>query len=216
MEYTKIYNQLIERAKTRQLEGYIEKHHIIPKCLGGSNDKENLVKLTAREHFLCHKLLTKIYPKNEKLWYALFLMSINKNKKVKYIISSKEYESIKTQWNLFSKNKSKPKGFGEKIISKERNEKIGKANSKPKPQGFGDKHSLKMKGKPKPQGFGEKVINNKSKIIIQFDKQNNFIKEWPSAVIASIELKINKSQINSAARGNTPTKTAGGYIWKYK
>ena len=62
MEYTRIYNQLIERAQNRTLEGYVEKHHIIPKCLGGSNNKENLVELTAREHFLCHKLLTKIYP----------------------------------------------------------------------------------------------------------------------------------------------------------
>ena len=52
MNYQKIYNQIIERAKNRQLEGYKEKHHIIPRCLNGNNDKENLVKLTAREHFL--------------------------------------------------------------------------------------------------------------------------------------------------------------------
>ena len=44
MNYQRIYNQIIERAKTRQLEGYVEKHHIIPRCLGGLDDKENIVK----------------------------------------------------------------------------------------------------------------------------------------------------------------------------
>jgi len=56
MNYQKIYDQIIERAKNRKLEGYKEKHHIIPKCLGGPDNKENLVELTAREHFLCHLL----------------------------------------------------------------------------------------------------------------------------------------------------------------
>jgi len=80
MDYQKIYNQIIERAKTRQLEGYKEKHHILPKCIGGLDVKENLVELTAREHFLCHKLLCKIYPNEYKLWYALWLMVIGKQK----------------------------------------------------------------------------------------------------------------------------------------
>ena len=216
MEYIKIYNQIIERAQNRKLEGYKEKHHIIPRCMGGSNNKENIVELTAREHFLCHHLLCKIYPENEKLWYALFLMAINKNKKTKYIISAREYSYIKEKWNLYSKNKSKPDGFGDKIRSKERNEKIGKANSKPKPKGFGEAHSIKMKGKPKPEGFKEKVIKNKSKSILQYDSNNNLIREWPNAVQAGKELGINKSQINAAARENTTYKTAGGYIWKYK
>ena len=47
--------------------GRLEVHHIVPKCLGGSNKKENLVELTAREHFICHRLLCEIYPKNKKL-----------------------------------------------------------------------------------------------------------------------------------------------------
>lgn len=58
MNYEKIYNQIIERAKLsnriKSKENYFEKHHIIPKCLGGDNEKENLVLLTAREHFICH------------------------------------------------------------------------------------------------------------------------------------------------------------------
>ena len=52
---------------------YKEKHHVIPKCLGGLNEKSNLIELTAREHFLCHCLLCEIDPENEKLKYALYL-----------------------------------------------------------------------------------------------------------------------------------------------
>lgn len=124
MNYQRIYNQIIERAKERILEGYKEKHHILPKCLGGSNDKSNLVELTAREHFLCHRLLCEIYPKNDKLWYALFLMAIGKNRHSKtdpYKISSRTYEFLKLN---FIENIKK------KTISEDQKSKISKANSK--------------------------------------------------------------------------------------
>jgi len=51
MDYQNIYSQIIERAKNHQLEGYKEKHHIIPKCMGGTDEKENIAELTAKEHF---------------------------------------------------------------------------------------------------------------------------------------------------------------------
>jgi hypothetical protein len=54
--YYSIINYRIDNTPV----GYCEKHHILPKCLGGSNDKLNLVQLTAREHFICHLLLVKI------------------------------------------------------------------------------------------------------------------------------------------------------------
>ena len=59
MNYQKIHDAIIERAKTRKLEGYKERHHIIPRCLGGTDDNENLVDLTAREHFIIHLLYNK-------------------------------------------------------------------------------------------------------------------------------------------------------------
>lgn len=70
MDHQRIYNEIIDRALLRRVEGYTEKHHIIPKCLGGSNDKINIVRLTAREHFLCHWLLFRAYPHNRKLAIA--------------------------------------------------------------------------------------------------------------------------------------------------
>jgi hypothetical protein len=59
-KYTKWYDSIIVNAKTRPTTGYIERHHIVPKSLGGTNEKDNLVRLTAREHFVCHLLLTKM------------------------------------------------------------------------------------------------------------------------------------------------------------
>lgn len=69
MKYKIIYDSIIQKAKNLEEHreklkktklGYYERHHIIPKCMGGDNSKENLVLLTYREHFLCHWLLVKI------------------------------------------------------------------------------------------------------------------------------------------------------------
>ena len=59
-KYTSIYYSIIERSKNRNISGYTEKHHIIPKSLGGTNNTSNIVILTAREHYICHVLLTKM------------------------------------------------------------------------------------------------------------------------------------------------------------
>lgn len=89
MNYTKIYESLTSKnAKS----DYTEVHHIVPKCMGGSNDKSNLVRLTAREHYLAHRLLTKIYPKNPSIWHAFACMSRVKRER-KY--TSLQYEMMK-------------------------------------------------------------------------------------------------------------------------
>lgn len=98
MNYQRIYGQIVDRAKTRVLEKeiYREKHHIIPKCLGGSDDKENLVELTAREHFLCHWLLARIYPNNSKIRYAFWIMCGGGNSRQnRYSPSSRQYEEAR-------------------------------------------------------------------------------------------------------------------------
>ena len=74
MNYKRIYDSIIERAKERVPEGYVERHHIIPRCMGGTDERENLVALTPEEHFLCHVLLVKIYPEQKGLIYAVSMM----------------------------------------------------------------------------------------------------------------------------------------------
>jgi len=72
-KYEKIYEELCQNAKQRNIlkETGFEVHHIKPRCLGGNDHKDNLVKLTLREHFIAHKLLVKIYPNNEDLKFAV-------------------------------------------------------------------------------------------------------------------------------------------------
>ena len=76
MNHAKVYSMLIENALNRSItEGvYYESHHIVPKCLGGSDDKGNKVKLTYREHFVAHRLLHRIYPEHLGLLHSVKIM----------------------------------------------------------------------------------------------------------------------------------------------
>lgn len=76
MNYARIYYQIIERRIQNTLVGYVEEHHIVPVSLGGSNSKDNLVKLSAREHFICHWLLVKMH-KRCKISYYKMLKAFN-------------------------------------------------------------------------------------------------------------------------------------------
>ena len=106
MNYQKIYDQIIERAKTRKLESYKERHHIIPKCIGGTNEKSNIVELTAREHFLCHWLLYEIYLGNRKLAMAFFMMcNIKDRNQKRYTPSSRIYQYAKNVSSLLHHSK---------------------------------------------------------------------------------------------------------------
>lgn len=116
MNYQKIYNNIIQRGKNRILEGYKEKHHIVPRCLGGTDDEENLVSLTPEEHYLCHLLLVKIYPNSIRLVKAaMFMISSNNNVKR----NNKAYGWLKRQYSEYmrgSNNPSKMNGVWNKGI----------------------------------------------------------------------------------------------------
>lgn len=76
MNYLSHYRKLIARAKARDsVVGYVEKHHVLPRCMGGCDSVENIVVLTAEEHFVAHQLLLKIYPSVGGLATAAVLMS---------------------------------------------------------------------------------------------------------------------------------------------
>lgn len=98
MDYSKIYSALIARGLERglikkKLNYYTEKHHIIPKSMGGQNKKDNYVLLTAREHFFAHELLYKIYRNSEMAFALNKFFGGSKEQK----ISSKEYSWIKKE-----------------------------------------------------------------------------------------------------------------------
>ena len=92
-KYLTMYNSIIQNAKNRDIKGYVEKHHIIPKSLGGTNDNNNIVVLTAREHFICHRLLTKITSgkSRQKMLYAVGRF-VQDGGNVNRLLTSRQYE----------------------------------------------------------------------------------------------------------------------------
>ena len=97
MNYKKHYEKLISKARNRSIlkSEYKEVHHIIPKCMGGDDSKDNLISLFPEEHWLAHLLLIKIYPKNKKLLYAVHAMSVRKNETM--VRSNKVYGWLKRE-----------------------------------------------------------------------------------------------------------------------
>ncbi len=79
MNYQKVYDKIIKHFRSQTLgdDIYIEKHHIVPRSFGGSDDPSNLVALTARAHFICHLLLVKMHTgeKRQKMAYALYMLA---------------------------------------------------------------------------------------------------------------------------------------------
>ena len=100
-KYTSWYYDIVHNAKSRTLPNdvYFEKHHIIPVSLGGSNNKENIVKLTAKEHYVCHRLLTKMTVGDQKrsMNHAFWRFVNSKNTKRSYHlkITARIYELAK-------------------------------------------------------------------------------------------------------------------------
>lgn len=174
LKYERWYNNLITKAKNRTKRDsneYYEIHHIIPKCIGGNNEKSNLVILTYREHIIAHMLLSNIYPNNIKLLFAVKAVVIHNKTSLrpnasKYI-STRTLDRIKKDAINARKGIKMPDWFGkrisqsnkERIVSEETKKKISESNKgKPRTQSQLDiikKYSFK-KGQ-KPWNIGKKM-----------------------------------------------------------
>lgn len=109
-KYSKWYFSIISNPHH---DVYMEKHHIIPKSLGGSNQKSNLVALSARQHFVAHLLLTKMTEGKErsKMVWALHRMAFSKNKYHDRKFTAAEYATTRKIFAEYSSasQKNKPK-----------------------------------------------------------------------------------------------------------
>jgi hypothetical protein len=177
MNYQKIHDQIIERAKTRQLEGYKEQHHIVPKCIGGTNDKDNLVSLTAREHFIIHKILCEIHPTNKKLHDAVWCMIhlVNKHHQRGYVVSNREYEYLKKRRSVFLSETQ----------SGENNPFFGKTHSIENKKLFGENAKKLHTGRKRTQQTKDNIRNGllnseKHKQAVQDPEYRNQISETVS------------------------------------
>lgn len=132
MDYHKHYELLVCRAVSRELTGYSEKHHIIPRCIGGTNSKFNLVRLTAEEHYVAHQLLVKMYPDKPKLSFAAWCMTAN----VKGLRNNKQYswlrlkfiDALNKSWTADRKKQMSERSKNQ-IMSSEVKQRLAELNS---------------------------------------------------------------------------------------
>jgi hypothetical protein len=182
-KYFKYYYSIIRRAKSRDISGYKERHHIIPKSLGGSNDKENLVDLTAREHFICHLLLTKITEgKNKRsMIFALNALSTLENEhQIRH--RSRMYDLSR---RLFAEEQSK-------VMAGLGNPMFGKKHSEESKRKMSNSHKGKI-----PWNFG-KVLSetHRANISKSNSGENNFM-------FGKTHSEESKNKISNQNKGHT-------------
>jgi hypothetical protein len=157
-KYTKWYNNIIKNRKQNTAFGYTERHHIIPKSLGGNNKKENIVKLTAKEHFICHLLLVKMTENKEKakMSYALrCLVNQQNHLQQRYKITSRMYIVIKslTREAIGNIMKGKDNPFYGKSHSVETKQRMKEKRALQDAPMLGKNHSTETKQKLKDANF---------------------------------------------------------------
>lgn len=118
-KYTICYYQIIDRARSRILSDvYFERHHIIPKSLGGLNNKDNIVQLTAKEHFVCHRLLTKMTQGTDllKMKRAVWRMAIpGSTLQKRFKPNARTYEFLRLEFGFLKKGIKTPDNVRQKI-----------------------------------------------------------------------------------------------------
>ena len=116
MDYKRIYNRLIEHRQNNILtNGYIERHHILPRSLGGTNENSNIVALTGREHYIAHLLLAR-FNKCQQTVYALWMMQMksSKNYDRPCIKTGRMYEWARKEFAKYASKNAKISSKGER------------------------------------------------------------------------------------------------------
>ena len=131
MTYNEFIDKIInERGRFNCGNEYHERHHIIPKCLGGTNNKDNLIDLYAKEHFEAHRLLSLENPQIKGLVYAWHRMSNGGNKNMdSYKLTQEEYEEMKKVYSEMRRKEATGVKQSAETIEKRVSKLRGKARS---------------------------------------------------------------------------------------
>lgn len=203
--YEKFIQSILDsRGRFACGEEYHERHHILPKCMGGADVENNLIDLFAKEHFEAHRLLALENPDNDKLVYAWHMMSVVKDKNQdRYEVTPEEYEEAKI---LFSKSlsnlmKGKPKTESHKQKIRDSNK--GKHNHHGKNNPRYGKRGITDEGAKKISESNKKRVgklNANSIQVLQYDKNFNLLKEWGSLTLAGKALGYSRHRISNAIK----------------
>ena len=207
-----IDNILNTRGRFSCGEEYHERHHILPRCMGGSDDDDNLIDLFAREHFIAHKLLAKENPENDKLTYAWWMMSHVKDKNQQRVeITPEEYEEARTAFSevhsaIISQILKGHKVSAESRIKISINHADVSAENNPM---YGKHHTEEAKLRVSNANKGRKSVRRNCTPVICVELNRVF----EDATAAGKELNIDSSAILKCCRGER--KTCGGYRWNF-
>jgi hypothetical protein len=177
MDYKKHYNLLMDRSRGRKLEGYVEKHHIVPKCLNGSDDESNLAILTPEEHFLAHQLLVKMYPKCQPLINAAVIMTTH-------------HTNSRANNKLFGWLRRKASEYRKQWLIE---------NGHPKGM-LGKKH--KGSGLSKVLAAQALIVETKKVKIYAYNLDGTFYKEYSSITECADDLQTSPSNVKYTADGD--------------
>ena len=108
MNYVNVYYSIIKNRLDNPVEGYVERHHIVPKSEGGTDNDDNIVALTAREHYICHLLLAKIYNDYKMYCAVVYMQCKTKRQKRDFKFNSHLYEHMRKDFSI--KNSEAHKG----------------------------------------------------------------------------------------------------------
>jgi hypothetical protein len=221
MNYKIAYEKIVSKAKnsnrTKLKNGdkdyvYYEAHHIIPKCMGGEGKAcewkwhNNIVLLTPREHFICHWLLTEIYPNNIKLASCFFRFCKGRQK----YHQGKDYYRPSSRMYEYARNKIIEVGISNETRNKMRSSKLGENNPMKRSELSGKNHHM---NRPEVKEKVSGVNHYRSKPVNQLSLDGKLLKTWISPSEAAKILNFNQSNITSCCLGRY--KSSMGYIWQY-
>lgn len=170
--YEEFINNIIAiRGRHGCVEEYYETHHIIPRCMGGSDDEDNLIDLYAREHFQAHRLLALENPHNKSLIYAWWMMSHKTSREYqeRYEVTPEEYEESKKSFVEMQRQQKASEETRRKIsenhidVSGENNPFYGKRHSEETRKKIGEARKGKYTGINNPN-YGKSWSEERRKL----------------------------------------------------
>lgn len=194
MTYEEFINNILEtRGRFACGDEYHERHHIVPKCMGGTNDEDNLIDLFAREHFEAHRLLALENPENSSLIYAWNMMFVQLNNGERYEPTADEYERARL---LVSQKKKK--------------DMVGNANRKGTTTSDDGRRNIGNARRGKTHKGTPHTEESKQKISESRKGKGLHTEEWKKNMSAMMK---NKMKGNQNGKGNIGKHSNKGQHW---